>query len=213
MHRLSKLLVLLACLASLVARADTSASLEDALNQRLADIKTLSADFNQSTIDGSNRTLQKNSGHLWVASPSRFRIETSAPYEQTLVSDGNDFWSWDADLEQVIVKKLDTDIKQVPILLLGTDTSKITHQYNISYNRDEDSENYVLHARASGSLFETLTIEFSGQQPSAIMIGDSLGQQTRVELTHVVINQPIDDAKFHFVPPPNADIIDDRATQ
>lgn len=213
MRHLNKLLLVIALVLAGTANAeDTKTSgLEDALNNRLADIKTLSADFTQTTIDASRRVLQKNSGHLWVASPSKFRIETIAPYRQTLVSNGNDFWSWDADLEQVIVKKLDADIKQVPILLLSTDTAKITHQYDISYYQDEDSENYVLHARNKGSLFETLTIEFRDGKPGTIMIGDSLGQQTRVELENVTINMPIADSKFEFEPPAGVDVIDDRS--
>ena len=212
MRHLNKLIFVVSLVVCLAASAqeEGASGVEQALNQRLADIKSLSADFTQTTIDASQRTLQKNSGHLWVASPSKFRIETREPYKQTLVSNGDDFWSWDADLEQVIVKKLDTDIKQVPILLLSTDTAKITHQYDISYYQDEDSENYVLHARNSGSLFETLTIEFQDGKPHAIMIGDSLGQQTRVALEHVEVNQPVADDKFTFEPPAGVDVIDDR---
>lgn len=215
MRRLNSLWALFLCLAAwhVIADAPNEATAAQALNRRLADIRSLQADFTQTTIDASNRTLQANSGHLWVAKPSKFRIETTKPYVQTLVSNGVDFWTWDADLEQVIVKKLDADVKQVPILLLGGDTARITSEYKVSYYKDGDSEHYTLQAQSTSSLFETLGIEFVKGQPSAISITDSLGQQTRILLNNVSINQPINDGRFAFTPPKGADVIDDRNAQ
>ena len=206
MRHLNKLLLVAAMLASVAARADAQA----ALNERLDGIKTLSAAFTQTTINSSNRTLQQSSGKLWVARPSKFRIETISPSVQTLVSDGTDFWTWDADLEQVIIKKLDKDVKQVPILLLGGDTARITRQYQVQRYADKTGEHFVLKAQSSTSLFETLGMDFQHGQPVAISITDSLGQQTRITLDHVVINQPVADSRFEFVPPKGADVIDDR---
>lgn len=213
MRRLISLIVLIACWlpASVFAAGPNEASIQHALNQRLDHIKSLEADFTQTTIDASNRTLQQEQGRLWVSRPSKFRIETIKPYAQTLVSNGEDFWTWDSELEQVIVKKLDKDIKQVPILLLGGDTKRITREYKVSYYRDKNTEHYVLEAQSTSSLFETLGIEFTGGTPAAISITDSLGQQTRIQLSHVIINQPIAATRFEFTPPRGADVIDDRA--
>jgi len=183
------------------------------LNARLAAIKSLSAHFTQTTIDASSRTLEDNSGQLWVATPSKFRIETTTPYVQTLVSNGNDFWTWDEGLEQVIVKKLDADVKQVPILLLGGDISDITRQYRVSSYQDPQGEHYILQPTTSDNLFESLTISFVKGVPASIAIADSLGQQTRIDLTQVVENQPLDESRFTFVSPKGADVIDDRAAR
>ena len=212
MRHLNKLQAVILLIFALPALAQTpsQADLQNDLNQRLSGIKSLQADFTQTTIDASHRTLQQASGKLWVARPSKFRIETRQPSVQTLVSNGVDFWTWDADLEQVIVKKLEKDIKQVPILLLGGDTRKITRAYTISrYNRDGD-ERFVLTASSTSSLFETLAITFHKGIPESISITDSLGQQTRIQLSHVVINQAISDTRFEFTPPKGADVIDDR---
>lgn len=215
MRRLSRagLLVAIALLVLPALGKETGSSAAQSLNARLAGIHSLEAHFRQTTIDGSNRTLQEETGQLWVASPSRFRIETTEPFVQTLVSDGTDFWSWDADLAQVIVRKLDTDIKQVPILLLGGNVSRITSQYAVSDYQDKQGEHYVLQPATPGNLFETLTIAFVSGVPSSIEITDSLGQQTRVELTDVNLNADVDASRFTFTPPDGADVIDDRDAQ
>lgn len=210
MRHLNKFFPLAALLVSVAAWAQAPVDAQATLNERLAGIKSLSAAFTQTTINSSNRTLQQSSGKLWVARPSRFRIETTSPSVQTLVSDGTDFWTWDADLEQVIIKKLDKDVKQVPILLLGGDTDRITRQYQVRRYEDKEGEHFVLTAQSNTSLFETLGMDFQHGQPAAISITDSLGQQTRITLDHVVINQPIAESRFEFAPPKGADVIDDR---
>lgn len=207
----SLVVLMLWCLALPVyAGKPSQQSIQQALNRHLDAINSLEANFTQTTIDASNRTLQQQSGHLWVARPSRFRIETVKPYPQTLVSNGVDFWTWDSELEQVIIKKLDKDVKQVPILLLGGDASRIIRDYKVSHYRDQGDEHFVLQARSTSSLFETLGIAFRGQKPRSISITDSLGQQTRILLSHVIINQPIATRRFSFTPPKGADVIDDR---
>lgn len=185
----------------------------DELNARLSAMSALDADFSQTTIDSSNRTLQENSGHLWVRSPARFRIETHDPFAQTLVSDGTSFWSYDAELEQVIIRDLEADIRQVPILLLSGDTEQLTDEYDVSYYEDETREYFVLAPRASDSLFESLSIEFANEMPSSITIADSLGQRTRIDLSTVAVNQPQVDNPFTFEPPPGVDVIDDRVPE
>ena len=80
----------------------------------------------------------------------------------------------------------------------------------MSYYKDDAAEHYVLKAHSPGSLFETLSIEFVADRPSAIAITDSLGQQTRIRFREVKINQPVDAQRFSFTPPKGADIIDDR---
>lgn len=212
-HRLSSLVALFLgvfALQALAADETSQSSVEQALNQRLGAIHSLQAAFTQTTVDADNRRLQTSIGHLWVDRPSRFRIETTRPSVQTLVSNGVDFWSWDADLEQVIVKKLDADVKQVPILLFGGNTKKVTSEYEITGQEQGDKARYTLHARSTSSLFESLAIEFDKGVPSTISIADSLGQRTRIQLSGVIINQPIADSHFQFTPPKGADVIDDR---
>ena len=180
------------------------------LAEALARVTHMSASFTQLTTDRSLRVLQENRGYLWVNPGAKFRIETSAPDEQMLVSNGQDFWVYDADLEQVLISKLEADVSQVPILLLGGHLDKIDASYSVSYFEDEMGQNYVLSPLSSESLFTSLSVSFQRSLPARIAILDALGQRTLISLADVSVDDEIAPALFDFVPPTGTDIIDDR---
>ena len=83
------------------------------------DVVTFAADFEQSLIDPDGRMLEKTSGTLEIQRPGRFRWMYVEPYEQWLVADGANIWSYDVDLEQVTVKPQAEALANTPALLLG----------------------------------------------------------------------------------------------
>jgi outer membrane lipoprotein carrier protein len=180
------------------------------LIRQLDQLQTLSASFIQTTVNGQQHVVQQARGQLWVSTPGRFRLETLEPAIQTLVSDGETFWSFDSDLEQVIITRLERDITQVPILLLGGDAKAITDEYQVAYFSEDQHDFFVLEPREGGSLFESLTIVFAADTPVSIVLRDSLGQRTQIELTDVNRNHQIPSATFTLIPPVGADVIDDR---
>ncbi|NQV66413.1 MAG: outer membrane lipoprotein chaperone LolA [SAR86 cluster bacterium] len=180
------------------------------LIRQLDQLQTLSASFIQTTVNGQQHVVQQARGQLWVSTPGRFRLETLEPAIQTLVSDGETFWSFDSDLEQVIITRLQRDITQVPILLLGGDAKAITDEYQVAYFSEDQHDFFVLEPREGGSLFESLTIVFAADTPVSIVLRDSLGQRTQIELTDVNRNHQIPSATFTLIPPVGADVIDDR---
>jgi outer membrane lipoprotein carrier protein len=173
-------------------------------------LKTLRAAFIQTTTDKNQRVIQQTRGQLWVSAPGRFRLETIEPAVQTLVSDGESFWSYDSDLEQVIITPLQHDISQVPILLLGGDAGRIADKYLVVYYESEGHGFYVLEPRDEGSLFAALTIEFAEAVPVSIVLRDSLGQRTSIELADLAPNEPVAATVYTFITPPGVDVIDDR---
>ncbi|NCF15505.1 MAG: outer membrane lipoprotein carrier protein LolA, partial [Gammaproteobacteria bacterium] len=65
---------------------------------------TLQGRFEQSLIDAGGEVVERSSGILEIERPGRFRWAYSEPYEQWLVADGLNIWSYDVDLAQVTVK-------------------------------------------------------------------------------------------------------------
>ncbi len=195
--------------ASEVMETNTGAATEQ-LAEELARVAHLSASFTQQTVDRTLRVLQENTGNLWVNPGAKFRIETDAPAEQKLVSNGQDFWVYDADLEQVIISQLEADVSQVPVLLLGGNLESLNASYAVSYYEDELGQNYVLSPLSSESLFSSLSISFQESLPVRIAILDALGQRTLISLNNVSLNSKMDPALFSFVPPLGTDVIDDR---
>lgn len=205
MRHLNRLLLLLLTIPLPAVASDA-----ERLQALLADVSSLVSDFNQVTINADNRLLQENRGRLWVEGPSSFRIETHSPFSQTLVSNGTDFWTFDADLEQVIVRPLDDDLSEVPILLLGAGVGDITETYDVSRFEDEEGEHFVLSPRSQQAVFESLTLSFKATVPSAIRIRDSLGQRTRIDFETPEPNIDIAPARFVLEIPDGVDVIDDR---
>ncbi len=180
------------------------------LSNYLSNISTLSGYFEQHTVDNGTQRSIVYSGALWLAKPNRFRVDTDAPSLQSLVSDGEDFWSYDEDLDQVIVSKLNLNLNQVPILLFSTDVERIDDIYRVSGYEDEESEHFLLQPVSDASLFQSLTLEFQGGIPTSIRVEAANGQATVYSLNQVVVNGQIPTEQFSFIAPENVDLIDDR---
>ena len=210
MRRLSRLLALLLGFAAFAVGAEEPVTPAQKLKGLLSQLASIEATFVQATMDAEKRTAQESSGQLWVRNPAQFRIETTAPFVQTLVSDGTSLWTFDADLEQVIVGVLDKDLEQVPVLLLGGAAERIESEYEIAFYASEDLDHFVLVPTNPASLFERLELEFKGGVPFALSISDSIGQHTRIRFSDVQINTESGEGRFTFEPPAGVDVIDDR---
>ena len=215
MGMVNKLWVLVLCLiAPTILRADSSQQLWE----RLSAIHTFRAAFLQTTLSSTGDPLQSSEGELRVGGNAKFKIETYTPYPQTLVSNGQDFWTFDPDLEQVVVSKLSLDINKVPILLFGSQDRSLLDAYRVSVyvtkdeTKDETDElqNFILEPRANDSLFKLLTLSFRNDTPVAISLQDTLAQKTHLQLTKIEINKNLDSTVFEFIIPSGIDVIDER---
>jgi outer membrane lipoprotein carrier protein len=187
-----------------------SASPQESLSEKLSALKTVSAAFIQTTTDSSGEVVSLSEGSLAVGQHGKFRIESTVPYEQQLVSNGEDFYTYDPDLEQVVIRKLVKDVKQVPILILGNADPTFLQEYEVIQIEALSGEEYLLTANSQDTVFETLSLHFVEDAPRQIVLLDSLGQTTKIELNAVSSNTMLEDSLFDFVMPENVDVIDDR---
>ena len=103
----------------------------------ITDVVTLSGDFEQSLIDAQGQILEVTSGTLEIQRPGQFRWAYSEPYEQWLIADGLNIWSYDVDLEQVTVKPQAEALANTPALLLGGSDAALDHfEYQGSVTED-----------------------------------------------------------------------------
>ena len=112
------LTILLWLLAMPAAFADDERG-QQLVNDFVTQVQTLQSDFEQRLVDANGEVLEETSGTLEVARPSKFRWSYTEPYEQWLVADGLNIWSYDLDLEQVTVKPQAQALANTPALLLG----------------------------------------------------------------------------------------------
>ena len=122
--RFALLIAIPAILSTRLVVADASLG-ESLVTGFVADLTTLTAGFEQSVLDAEGAVVDASSGTIQIERPGRFRWATDEPYEQQIVADGLNVWSYDVDLAQVTVKAQDDALANTPALLLGGDADAL----------------------------------------------------------------------------------------
>jgi outer membrane lipoprotein carrier protein len=180
---------------------------EELVSAFVNDVITFSADFEQSLIDPDGLMLEKTSGTLEIQRPGRFRWVYEEPYEQWLVADGTNIWSYDVDLEQVTVKPQAEALANTPALLLGG-SGNAMDQFEHDGSFTENGFTWVrLVPVDTESGFRRVELGFEENRLSRMVLFDKLEQTTVVVLKNVVVNEPIDAARFRFAVPDDVDVV------
>ena len=199
------LLVLFATGASAQARIEELG--EKLVNDFLTKVITLEGRFDQSLIDAEGAILERTSGTLEIERPSRFRWSYAEPYEQWLIADGLNVWSYDLDLEQVTVKPQADALANTPALLLGGSDAAL-EQFDFAGTTIEEITTWVrLDPKNKDSGFNRVELGFIDGKLRRMVFFDNLEQTTLVALYDVKINEPIDATRFEFVVPEDVDLV------
>ena len=190
------------------------------LVKQLSDLKSLTADFEQTTKVNSNKTAPQKKGlttqHLnqtfkgvmKVERPGKFFWETSAPSKQTIVTTGKTVWIYDPDLQQAVRQSMSDQVANTPALLLSGNTSQIMQSYKVT-QPDRTKTYYTLTPKSNDSAFQNLTLSFGANStPTLMILNDSLGQTTTVRFSNAIKNANIPASTFNFTPPKGTDIVD-----
>jgi outer membrane lipoprotein carrier protein len=195
----------LAVAGSAVAQAPDAG--RDLLDDFVNNVQTLSGRFEQQLVDANDQVVDESSGTLEIRRPGQFRWTYLEPYEQMLIADGLNVWSYDVDLEQVTVKAQQDVLANTPALLLGGSQNVLDDfEYGGSFT-DRDTVWVRLTPRSADNGFTQLELGFDDRQLSRMIFSDNLGQTTLIALLDVVLNEPIGDERFAFQPPPEVDVI------
>ena len=172
-------------------------------------LQSLQADFEQTVFDERNRVLQTSRGRMLMAKPDRFRWDYSEPYQQLIIADGDRLWQYDADLEQVTVRKLDQAVGATPLALLSGNVP-VDSAFDVAPPIDSQGERwYVLTPKQTDSDFRELRIGFRDNTLSELELLDMFDRRTRLTLTDPQPNIALDRQLFQFTPPPGVDVIGD----
>jgi outer membrane lipoprotein carrier protein len=195
--------------------ADNSADLEAAaaLAVLLQETQTLQADVEQLTLDQDGREIQEFQARLVLEKPDHFSWEILSPYQELVLTDGERIWRFEEDLEQVSIDPFSNDISRTPVLLLNGDATAIAESYTVSSISDLATTNtrFILKPKAPDSLFERLSLSFSGVTLTEMQFEDSLGQKTSLTFNAMRVNQPIDPAAFIFQMPEGVEVLDNTS--
>ena len=195
----------LAATAQAQVRADEAGQklVEDFVNN----VITLQARFEQSLVDAEGAVVERTSGILEIERPGRFRRVYENPYEQWLVADGLNIWSYDVDLAQVTVKPQAEALDNTPALLLGG-AGDALEQFRFDGAVEEQGTTWVrMLPIDTSSGFERMELGFVAGRLDRMAFFDNLDQTTFVAMHDVRVNEPIDAESFTFTIPDDADLV------
>jgi outer membrane lipoprotein carrier protein len=185
-------------------QADNGRALVDAF---VSDIDTFEADFRQSLLDANGTVIEESSGTLEIRRPGQFRWDNIEPYEQWLIADGTNIWSYDVDLEQVTVKPQTQALANTPALILSGDDSAFD-QFEFVETYEEGPHTWVRLAPVDdASGFTRMDLGFVDGTLDRMVFFDTLEQTTLVQFDDVAVNEAIDPARFEFNVPDGVDLI------
>ncbi len=174
------------------------------LQQRYAQVRTVTADFVQTT--GS----QRHTGRLQVRGDA-FRMTLG---EQTLVTDGTTLWSYSPADEQVVVQDYDARQQGFSIGQLFTDYLRVFRAVGATRATIDGVRHDVLTLRprdAGSSVRDaTVYVRSSDAIPTRVRVRDTNGALHAFDLSRVQLNQSLPASTFTFAAPRGTEVVDLR---
>lgn len=180
----------------------------DNIDEYFAGLETFEAKFTQKLFNADQQLQEESYGLIKVKRPDQFRLEYNKPYLQVYVADGKQLWSYDADLEQVIVKPQQGILHNTPAMILSNPKS-LNADYLITRQEGENDDLswFELAPRNQESQFDSIQLAFDKDQIRIMELKDGFGQITRLEFQQMKKNPAFAASVFKFTPPKGVDVI------
>jgi len=195
-----------ALLTTLLATSFAWADASSELQQRLAKIDNLTAEFNQ-TVNGANgKHVQQGSGTFQIKRPNLFRMDTKSPQETQIIADGKTLWYYDPFVDQVSANWVSDAINNTPFVLLTSNDKSHWQQYSVEQNADT----FVLKPKAKNSKIRQFDIRID---PNGLLKGFSTIEkdgQSNLYVLRNINNRAISADRFSFTLPKGVEFDDQR---
>lgn len=207
--KLSKIILLIVSCCffpTLLAKENSVAQLE----AFLAKVDSLSAEFKQEVIDESGYVSQVSHGVFYIQKPGKFRWNYQQPFTQEIIANNGRVWFFDADLEQVTIKKMEASVGATPALLLAGNV-RLQDHFMLKPETTNGDMVWVrlLPKNEQESSFKYTLIGLEHGQLSGMELSDNFGQLTRIYFNNVALGVVLDPALFDFVTPEGADVFEE----
>ncbi|TXL00520.1 outer membrane lipoprotein carrier protein LolA [Methylococcaceae bacterium HT1] len=193
-------------LLSVVAHADSTAVQK--LEGIISRAKNIQAKFTQVSLDELGKVMQTSQGDFYLQQPGKFRWNYNKPYEQQIVSKDGKVWFYDADLEQLIIKKIDQSIGDTPALLLSGSVD-LNEKYTIVKQRQEGDILWLkLTPKNTDSSFKYILVGLKGDMLYGMELSDNFGQLTQIIFSDVTMAKSLAPDLFEFIVPEGTDVFE-----
>ncbi len=169
--------------------------------------KSVRANFHQVVTDKQGRKVQEVDGEMQLLRPNKFRWDYRKPYEQQIISDGNQVWLYDTELAQVTIRSLNQSIGSSPASLLagGADIDRAFKLVNASRKDKLDWVSAIPKDKDSG--FDKILMGFQDNKIQEMSLIDSFGHTTKIVFTQVEVNPVLEAKNFLFQVPKGVDVV------
>ena len=195
---MKKIIALMIVLFSVNAYAELTAVQK--LESFIARAKNIQANFTQTSLDEAGRAMQTSYGVFYLQQPGKFRWNYQKPYAQQIVSKDGKVWFYDADLEQVIIKKIDQSIGDTPALLLSGSVN-LSEKYTISSQGLKQGLLWIkLVPKSTQSSFKHILVGLKNDVLYGMELSDNFGQLTQIIFSDVKMPDTLEPGLFEVAP-------------
>lgn len=206
------------------AQAETGS---EQLRQFVRNSKTAQGDFVQQQLrapkanepqDKGFKVVRQTQGLFVFQRPGRFVWDTQKPYEQKLITNGNQLVLWDKDLNQATFRPAGQALAATPAAILFGETSLDQHfdlidgdersgmKWVALVPKKESSKNS--NVKSGNDLpYTKISIGMSNGLPKALELIDGLGSVVLVTLDNIQLNVNLPANRFNFSPPAGAEVL------
>ena len=183
---------------------------KQALMQFNESVQKASGRFSQTVISAQGHVKQQGEGRFLFAKPGLFRWETTEPFPQLIVSDGESVTTYDPDLEQASKRSATVALQSSPSALLfgHSDLDKLFNIVPTTSDAADGLDWLEAIPLKPDSLFERIQIGLREKLPAQVLIHDSLGQVTRLGFYDWNVDPDVNEGSFYFTPPEGVDMIE-----
>ncbi|MBK1725144.1 outer membrane lipoprotein carrier protein LolA [Thiocystis violacea] len=166
------------------------------INDYLAGLDSLKADFQQYTFNADHSQMSEAAGTLYLQRPGRFRWEYDRPNRQVIIADGKRVYLHDLELKQVSHQSQSKALRGTPALLLAS-ADPIEKHFQVRAIESSDGRDWVeLIPKAKDSDVVKIEIGFGKATLDSLIMQDSFGQETRLNFTGTQRNVDLEPSLF-----------------
>jgi outer membrane lipoprotein carrier protein len=199
--------VMTAALLAVSPLAAIAADAQTQLKSFVANVNSATGKFTQATTGAQGATQRAQRGEFAFQRPGKFKWAVKQPYEQLVVSDGQQLFQYDPDLAQVTVRQVDQAIGTSPAAILFG-SGNLEEAFEVAPLPARDGLEWLrAKPRSADAGFAQVDIGMQNNLPARVELLDSFGQTTRVDLSDIHSNPSLPGSEFSFTPPSGVDVV------
>ena len=165
--------------------------------------------FQQTSLDRDGKVVAETRGRFWYRRPHLFRMEYDPPESIVMVSNGEQTWTYEPDLQQVIIQSAENLAGASTLLdmLASGEIDGFERDYIIA-SKTEDGQHWInAESRVNEQSIRQMRLGFTlNGDLNRIELSDSFGSTVHLNIQTVSRNIQ-DESLFNFNPPIGVDIV------